>query len=120
MAKRASVEEVAKFYEELRGGANDTQADKLKATAKYFGIKPTTVKNHLKFWWPGQKYLKEFAADGRRGGKAKWDRPIKELVDALNKHQTVAATAKALKTTPITLTKRIKEKEIAQVWVAQK
>ena len=77
------------------------------------------VKNHIKFWWPGAKYLKEFGSvDG--SNRRRWDMPTDHLLKVLNEHENVAKTAKALKTTPITLTKALECKSIDQVWVVRK
>ena len=99
--------------------AAGTAEERVAATAKYFKVKPATVKNHLKFWWPGAKYLKEFETNGR-SGRIKWDRPTDELVKTMNQHGNVARAAKALKTTSITLTKALRRHKIEQKWVVER
>ena len=81
-------------------------------------MKPATVQKHLKFWWPGRKYLKEFGEKTR--SRARWDRPAEELLAALNRHKTVAGAAKALKTTSITLSKALQRHQIVQKWTVEK
>jgi len=99
---RALPEEIADHFDSLPKAAGSAE-QRVKATAKYFKIKPETVMKHLRFWWPGKKYLKEFN-DGQIG-RARWDRPTEELLDTLNKYGSVSGAARALKTTSITLAK---------------
>jgi hypothetical protein len=110
--KRASIEEIVEHFESLPHGAG-TAEQRVEATARYFKVTPAVVKRHLKFWWPGKKFLKEF---GRGDGRVKWDRPTPELLKALNQHGTVSAAAKALGTTPVTLAKAIERHGIVQTW----
>jgi len=116
--KRASIEEIVEHFDSLPRAAG-TADERLAATAKYFKVKPTTVKNHLKFWWPGAKYLKEFEAENGNG-RIKWDRPTDELVQVMNQQGNVARAAKALKTTSITLSKALRRHKIEQKWVVNK
>ena len=117
MAKtRASGEEIVEHFDSLPKAAGTAEA-RAKATAKYFKIKPETVLKHLKFWWPGKKYLKEFGDE--QNGRVRWDRPTDELLATLNKFGTVAGAARALKTTSITLTKAIQRHRITQKWIVE-
>lgn len=116
--KKASPEEIAEHFDSLPRAAG-TSEERLKATAKYFKVKPETVQKHLKFWWPGKKYLSEFR-NGDPGSRIRWDRPTQELLATLNKHETVAGAAKALKTTAITLTKALERHSIIKRWVVEK
>jgi transcriptional regulator with GAF, ATPase, and Fis domain len=116
--KRTSIEEIAEHFDSLPRAAG-TPEERVTATAKYFKVKPATVKNHLKFWWPGAKYLKEFETDGGKG-RIKWDRPTDELVKTMNQQGNVARAAKALQTTSITLTKALRRHKIEQKWVVEK
>jgi DNA invertase Pin-like site-specific DNA recombinase len=113
--RRATSEEVAKFFDKMPRSAGSLEA-RVKAVAKYFGIRSETVIRHLRFWWPGEKFLAEFDLN-EGGGRRKWDMPAEEIVKALNQNKTVAKTAKALKTTPITLTKALERKGIERIWV---
>lgn len=88
----------------------------MAATARYFKVKPETVHRHLKFWWPGKLYLKEFGEEPR---KPKWDRPTAELLKVMNDEASVARAAKALKTTAVTLTKALERHRIVQRWVVE-
>lgn len=76
------------------------------------------MKKHLRFWWPGKKYLKEFS-EATNGHRRRWDRPTEELLNALNNHGNVSKAAKALGTTPMTLAKAIERHGITQVWVGK-
>lgn len=114
---KKKAEEVVRHFDSLPKSAG-TSEERVAATAKYFKIKPLTVKNHLKFWWPRAKFLKEF--DGENQDKRRWDRPTKELMETLNKHGTISKTAKALKTTPMTLSKALDRHGIEQEWVVKK
>lgn len=111
-SKKTTPEEIAAFYEKLRTG---TAAEKLQATAKYFGLSAEAAKRRLRFWWPGSKYVQEFAPYDR--ASQRWDMPTDKLLESLNKHETIAATARALKTTPITLKKALERKGVVQRWV---
>jgi hypothetical protein len=111
--KRASIEEIVEHFESLPRAAG-TPDERVAATARYFKVKPEAVKRHLKFWWPGKKFLKEF---GVGNGRIKWDRPTGELLEALNRYGSVSAAAKSLGTTPITLTKAIERHGIVQRWM---
>ena len=115
--RRATGEEIAEHFDSLPRGAGSTE-ERLKATAKYFGVKPDTVQKHLKFWWPGKKYLKEFETETR--SRTKWDRSTEELLAAMTKHKSVAQASKALKTTAITLNKALERHGIVQEWVVRK
>ena len=115
--KVASIEEIAEHFDSLPRSAGSAD-ERVAATAKYFKVKPATVKNHLKFWWPGAKYLKEFETNGN--SRIKWDRPTEELVKTMNQQGNVARAAKALKTTSITLTKALRRHKIEQKWVVEK
>lgn len=118
MSKRiATGEEIAEHFDSLPRGAG-TAEERLKATAKYFGVKPDTVQKHLKFWWPGKKYLKEFEASAP--SRLKWDRPTEVLLEAMEKHRSVAKASQALKTTAITLNKALDRHGIVQQWVLVK
>ena len=115
--RRATGEEIADHFYSLPRGAGTTE-ERLKATAKYFGVTPATVQKHLKFWWPGKKYVKEFEAEAST--RLKWDRPTEVLLEAMQKYKSVAQASKALKTTAITLNKALERHGIVQVWVVQK
>jgi hypothetical protein len=110
--KRASGEEIVEHFESLPRGAG-TAEERVAPTARYFKIKPAAVHRHLKFWWPGKKYLKEF---GSADGRIKWDRPTADLLKALNEHGTVSGAAKALGTTVVTLGKALRRHGIVQQW----
>jgi len=112
---RATPEEIAQFYEKLRTGTPD---EKLNATAKHHGKSSNAVKNQLRFWWPGSKFLKEFGEEA--SNRRRWDMPTDQLLKALNEHGSIVKTAKALKTTPITLSKALDRKNIVQEWVVRK
>ena len=111
---RASGEEIAEHFDSLPHGAGSAEA-RIAATARYFKIKPEAVHRHLKFWWPGQKYLKEF---GGARSRIKWDRPTAVILKALNDEGSVARAAKVLQTTSVTLAKAIERHGIVQRWVA--
>lgn len=113
MAK-ASAEEIVKHFESLPRKAGSSE-ERLAATARYFKLKPETVRKHLKFWWPGKRYLKEF--ETQRNGRARWDRPTDELLTTMNRYGTVAKAAKAFSTTAATLVKALKRHGIEQRWV---
>jgi transcriptional regulator with GAF, ATPase, and Fis domain len=113
---RASEEEIVAHFDSLHRGAGSAE-ERLAATATYFKMKPETVRKHLKFWWPGKQYLKEFG--GRQNGRARWDRPTEELLAAMTKYGSVAPAAKALKTTSVTLAKALKRHGIEQRWVVE-
>lgn len=115
MVKAAvSGEEIVEHFDSLPRAAG-TADERIAATARYFKVKPETVKKHLKFWWPGKKYLKEFG--DQPNGRIRWDRPTEELLTVMNKHGSVAAAAKALRTTSITLTKALARHGIQQRWM---
>jgi transcriptional regulator with GAF, ATPase, and Fis domain len=116
--KVATIEEIADHFDSLPRAAG-TAEERVAATAKYFKVKPATVKNHIKFWWPGAKYLKEFESE-KRNGRVKWDRPTDELVKVMNREGNVARAAKALKTTSMTLAKALSRHGIEQRWVVGK
>jgi len=115
--KRANGEEIVEHFDSLPRGAG-TAEERVAATARYFKVKPETVQRHLKFWWPGKKYMKEFGE--KKNGRIKWDKPTGELLEAMNEHGSVAKAAKALNTTAITLTKALHRHSIIQKWVAEK
>jgi len=118
--KRASIEEIAEHFDSLPRAAGSAE-ERVAATAKYFKVKPQTVKKHLQFWWPGAKYLKEFEGENGSGnGRIKWDRPTDELVKVMNQQGNVARAAKALQTTSVTLTKALRRHKIEQKWVVEK
>ena len=117
MPKRASGEEIVNHFDSLPRGAG-TAEERAAATAKYFKVKPDTVKKHLKFWWPGKKYLKEFEEDPKP--RVRWDRPTDELLMAMNRHGNVSKAAKALNTTAVTLAKALQRHGIEQRWVSEK
>jgi len=118
--KRASIEEIAEHFDSLPRAAGSAD-ERVAATARYFQVKPQTVKKHLQFWWPGAKYLKEFEGENGSGnGRIKWDRPTNELVKVMNQQGNVARAAKALKTTSITLTKALRRHKIEQKWVVER
>jgi transcriptional regulator with GAF, ATPase, and Fis domain len=112
--KRATPQEVAEFYEKMRSG---TPEERLQAAAKYFKKSPTTIKANLKFWWPGPRFMKEFPAGRQTANSRQWDIPTDKLLKALNSNGSVQKTARALKTTPITLKKCMDRKGITQEWV---
>lgn len=114
--KRATGEEIAEHFDSLPRGAGSAE-ERLKATARYFKVKPETVQRHLKFWWPGKKYMKEFGE--KKNGRVKWDRPTDELLRTMNEHGSVAQAAKSLNTTAITLTKALQRHRIVQKWVVE-
>ena len=114
--KQASGEEIVEHFASLPKGAGSAEA-RVAATARYFQVKPETVHRHLKFWWPGKTYLKEF---GTQKSRVKWDRPTPEILKALNEEGSIAKAAKALKTTTVTLTKAIQRHHIIQRWVLDK
>ena len=114
--RRATPGEIAEFYEKLHSG---TPEERLAATAKYYGKTVNVVKNQIKFWWPGAKYLREFGK-GDSPNRRRWDMPTDQLLKVLNENGSVAGTAKALKTTAITLSKALERKNIVQVWVVRK
>jgi transcriptional regulator with GAF, ATPase, and Fis domain len=117
MAKRrASAEDVVAHYGSLPQSAGSAE-ERLAATAKYFKIQPATVRQYLRFWWPGRKYMQEFGEDKRR--RPRWDRSTEELLDAMNRYGNVAQAARALKTTSVTLTRALKRHGIVQKWVAE-
>ena len=111
---KASGEEIAEHFDSLPRGAGSPE-ERVAATAKYFKVKPDTVMKHLKFWWPGKKYLKEFGE--KPSSRVRWDRPTEELVEAMNRYGNVARAAKALKTTSVTLTKALARHHIEQRWM---
>lgn len=115
--RQSSGEEIVEHFDSLPRSAG-TAEERVKATARYFKVKPETVQKHLKFWWPGKKYLKEFGQEA--SSRIRWDRPTEELLAAMNKYGTVAGAAKALKTTAITLTKTLARHRIVQRWVLDK
>ena len=117
MAKaKASGEEMVAHFESLPKSAGSAE-ERLQATARYFKIKPETLKKHLRFWWPGKKYLKEFGEG--TNGRVRWDRSTEELLAAMERYGSVARAAKALKTTSITLTKALRRHRITQKWVVE-
>jgi hypothetical protein len=111
---RSTPEEVAAFYEKLGSG---TPEERLSVTAKYYGRTVTGIQKQIRFWWPGAKYLKEFG--NGQGNQRRWDMPTDQLLKALNEHRSMVKTAKALKTTPITLAKALTRKNINHVWVVR-
>ena len=115
--KRASGEEIVTHFDSLPKAAGSAE-ERVAATAKYFKIKPKTVKKHLRFWWPGKKYLREFEQEEKT--RVRWDRPTNDLLEAMNRHGSVARAAKALKTTPVTLVKALQRHQIEQRWVLAK
>ncbi len=90
--KRASGEEIVAHFDSYPKAAGNAEK-RVAVTAKYFKIKPETVKKHLRFWWPGKKYLKEFEQEERT--RVRWDRPTNDLLEAMNRHGSVAKAAKA-------------------------
>ena len=114
--KQATGEEIVEHFASLPKGAGSAEA-RVIATARYFQVKPETVHRHLKFWWPGKTYLKEF---GTQKSRVKWDRPTQEILKALNDEGSIAKAAKSLKTTTVTLTKAIQRHHIIQRWVVEK
>ena len=115
--RRASGEEIVDHFDSYPNSAGSTE-ERVKATARYFNVKPGTVHKHLKFWWPGKKYLKEFGENTTN--RVRWDRPTEKLLAAVTRHGSVAGAARALKTTPITLTKALQRHHIVQTWVLEK
>ena len=115
--RRSSSEEIAEHFDSYPDSAGSTE-ERVKATARYFKVKPETVIKHLKFWWPGKKYLKEFEAE--QPTRVRWDRPTKELLAAVTRHGSVTGAAKELKTTSVTLTKALQRHHIVQRWVVEK
>ena len=113
--KRATGEEIVEHFDSLPRAAGSAEA-RVAATARYFKVKPGTVMNHLKFWWPGKKFMAEFDVK-RRNGQVKWDRPTEELLRVLNECGSVARGAATLKTTVVTLTKTLQRHGIVQKWV---
>jgi transcriptional regulator with GAF, ATPase, and Fis domain len=111
---RAGGEEIVEHFDSLPKAAGSAE-ERVAATAKYFKVKSATVEKHLKFWWPGKKYLKEFEREERI--RVRWDRPTNDLMEAMNRHGSVAKAAKALKTTPVTLAKALQRHQIEQRWV---
>ena len=65
--RKATPEEIADFYEKLRAGTPD---EKIGATAKYFRKTPRAIKQSVKFWWPGRKFLREFGETIGRGPRS--------------------------------------------------
>ena len=115
--KRASGEEIVEHFDSLPKGAGSAE-ERVAATARYFKIKSDTVKKHLTFWWPGKKYLKEFEEEKKI--RVRWDRPTDDLLDAMNRHRSVAKAAKVLKTTPVTLAKALERHHIEHQWTVAK
>ena len=115
--KRASGEEIVAHFDSYPKAAGNAEK-RVAVTAKYFKIKPETVKKHLRFWWPGKKYLKEF--EQKEKTRVYWDRPTNDLLEAMNRHGSVAKAAKALKTTPMTLAKALQRHQIEHRWVLAK
>jgi len=113
--KRATGEEIVAHFDSLPRAAG-TVEQRVAATARYFKVEPLTVKNHLKFWWPGRKYLQEFEPK-RKDGQVRWDRPTEELLKTMNECGSVAKGAATLKTTAVTLTKTLERHGIVQKWV---
>lgn len=111
-----SAEEVVAHFESLGDTPGSAEA-RVSATAKYFRIDPKTVKRHLRFWWPGRKYMQEFKEDGKR--QPRWDRPTAELLEVMNRYGNVTRAAKALKTTSVTLTRALRRHSITQKWVSE-
>ncbi len=116
--RKGTPEEMVEHFESLPKGAGSAE-ERVSATAMYFGVKPDTVLKHLRFWWPGKKYLQEFGTTSERV-RPKWDRPTPVLLKAMNEHGTVAGAAKALKTTAITLAKTLERHGIVKAWVLVK
>jgi transcriptional regulator with GAF, ATPase, and Fis domain len=114
---RASGEEIVEHFDSLPKAAGSAE-ERVAATAKYFKVKPETVKRHLKFWWPGRKYVKEFEEEKKN--RVRWDRPTNELLAAMNKHGSIAGAARALKTTSVTLTNALERHHIAHQWTVAK
>ena len=84
---RPSGEQIAEHFDSLPRAAG-TVEERVAATARYFKVSADTVKKHLKFWWPGKKYLKEFEEE--KNSRIKWDRPTEVLVEVMNEHGNVA------------------------------
>src|SRR5262245_14705332 len=103
MKNRVSGEEIAEHFDSLLRDSSSAE-ERVAATARYFKISQASVHRHLKFWWPGKKYLQEF---GTPRGRVKWNRPTEEILKALNAQGSMAKAAKALDTTAVTLTKAI-------------
>lgn len=110
--RKAGKQEIAEHFLALRGGSSD---EKLAATAKYFGRTPQTVQNIIKFWLSGPEYLRYFP-DKRQRDKRRWHMPPTKVVETLNRQGSISKAAKALKTTPITLTKFMERERIVQIW----
>ena len=115
--KRAGGEEIVEHFDSLPRAAGSAE-ERVTATAKYFKVKPATVQKHLKFWWPGKKYMKEFEQEERT--RVRWDRPTSDLMEAMNRHGSVARAATALKTTPVTLAKALERHHIVHQWTVIK
>jgi len=115
--KRATGEEIVEHFDSLPRAAGSAE-DRVAATARYFKVTSETVLRHLKFWWPGKRYMKEFGE--KKNGRIKWDRPTEVLLEMMNKHGSVAGAAKALNTTSITLNKALQRHGIVQKWVVEK
>ena len=81
--KRAGGEEIVEHFDSLPKAVGSA-GERVAATAKYFKVKPATIEKHLKFWWPGKKYLKEFEQEERT--RVRWDRPTNDLMEAMNRH----------------------------------
>jgi len=86
-------------------------------TATQFKISPATVHRQLKFWWAGERYLREFGESANK--RVKWDRSSEELIRALNEHGSIFKAAKALGTTSITLNKAIERHHLVRQWVEE-
>ena len=115
--KSKTPENIHDFFQKLRGGPGDTVDDKIRATAKHFGMTPKAVHNKLKFWMSGPEYLRLFP-DGR-GGKprhALHKAKPEVIIDALNHEGSIAKAAETLKCSPVTLKKIMEEKGIGQVY----
>lgn len=116
-AKKKTPENIHAFFTSLRGGPQDTNEDKVRATAKHFGMTQKAVHSKLKFWMSGPDYLRLFP-DGR-GGKPRHklhEAKPQVIIDALNREGSVAKAASKLDCSPVTLKKIMDEKGIGQVY----
>jgi hypothetical protein len=115
--KAKTPENITEFFMNLRGGPQDGAEEKLRATAKHFGMTPKGVQNKLKFWMSGPDYLRLFP--DARGGKPKHalhKAKPEVIIDALNREGSIAKAADTLKCSPVTLKKIMEDKGIGQVY----